>query len=98
LDATRLPDHRLVAEREGEVIGWAAVSATSERYVYADVVEHSVYEDPTVAGQGVGTALLRALIASTYAPGIWTIQTGIFPENTASLALASPSTLTAASA
>jgi L-amino acid N-acyltransferase YncA len=59
----------------------------SARPVYAGVVEHSVY----VAGHGrrigVGRALLAALIASTEAAGIWTIQSGVFPENTASLAL-----------
>lgn len=32
-------------------------------------------------------ALLNALIASTEAAGVWTIQSGVFPENTASLAL-----------
>jgi phosphinothricin acetyltransferase len=86
-DAGRLAAHRLVAERDGKVVGWAAVSGVSERCVYGGVVEHSVYVDPAHAGQGVGTALLQALIASTEAAGIWTIQTGIFPENTASLAL-----------
>jgi L-amino acid N-acyltransferase YncA len=86
-DAGRLAAHRLVAERDGKVVGWAAVSGVSERCVYAGVVEHSVYVDPAHAGQGVGTALLQSLIASTEAAGIWTIQTGIFPENTASLAL-----------
>jgi L-amino acid N-acyltransferase YncA len=86
-DATKLPEHRLVAERDGEVVGWAAASGVSERCVYAGVVEHSVYVDPAHAGTGIGTALLRAFIESTEAAGIWTIQTGIFPENTASLAL-----------
>ncbi len=86
-DAGKLADHRLVAERGGEVVGWAAVSTVSERCVYAGVVEHSVYAEPAHAGQGIGTTLLEALIASTEAAGIWTIQTGIFPENVASLAL-----------
>ena len=51
------------------------------------MVEHSVYVDPAAQGRGVGRALLDALIASTEAAGIWTIQSGVFPENTASLAL-----------
>jgi len=55
--------------------------------VYAGVVEHSVYVDPVAQGRGVGGALLDALIASTEKAGVWTIQSGIFPENTASLAL-----------
>ncbi|MFB9415635.1 GNAT family N-acetyltransferase [Dactylosporangium matsuzakiense] len=87
-DAGRLAQHRLVAVDDlGTVLGWVAVSRVSARAVYAGVVEHSVYVDPAAQGQGVGRALLEALIASTEAAGIWTIQSGVFPENTASLAL-----------
>ncbi|MDX6738312.1 GNAT family N-acetyltransferase [Actinocorallia sp. A-T 12471] len=87
-DTGRLPDHRHVAAGpDGSVLGWIAVSATSARPAYAGVVEHSVYIRPDAQGQGVGTALLAAVIASTEAVGIWTIQSGVFPENTASLAL-----------
>jgi L-amino acid N-acyltransferase YncA len=84
-DRGKLADHRLVAEVNGAVVGWAAVSAVSARPVYAGVVEHSVYVDPAAHGQGVGTALLEALAASTEAAGIWTIQSGVFPDNAASL-------------
>jgi phosphinothricin acetyltransferase len=88
-DAARLPGHRHVAVTPdtGEVLGWVAVSATSSRRVYAGVVEHSVYVDPAARGRGVGGGLLLALIDSTEAAGIWTIESGIFPENTASLRL-----------
>jgi len=86
-DATRLPDHRVVAVADGRVVGWAAASPVSDRCVYAGVVEHSVYVDPAVQGRGVGRLLLEALVESTEAAGIWTIQSGIFPENSASLAL-----------
>jgi phosphinothricin acetyltransferase len=86
--ATHLPEHRFVAIGENDrVIGWAAVAPVSDRCAYAGVVENSVYLHPDASGRGVGTALLRALIASTEAAGIWTIQTGLFPENLASLAL-----------
>ena len=95
--AGKLPSHRYVAVtaasaagygRSGaSVLGWAAVSPVSSRSVYAGVVEHSVYVHPAARGRGVGRRLLDALIASTEAAGIWTIQSGIFPENTASLAL-----------
>ena len=86
--AARLADHRLAAlEAGGVVLGWVAVSATSSRPVYAGVVEHSVYVHPAARGRGVGRLLLGRLIASTEAAGIWTIQSGIFPENTASIAL-----------
>lgn len=87
-DAAKLPGHRHVAlDPDGRVLGWIAVSAVSDRRAYAGVVEHSVYVHPDARGRGVGVALLRVLIASTEAAGIWTIQSGIFPENTASLAL-----------
>jgi L-amino acid N-acyltransferase YncA len=86
-DAGKLPDHRLVAELNGMIVGWAAVSAVSSRPVYAGVVEHSVYVAPEARGRGVGSALLAALAASTEAAGIWTIQSGIFPDNVPSLRL-----------
>ena len=87
-DAGRLPEHRFVAvDRDGTVRGWIAVSPTSARAVYAGVVEHSVYVDPAARGRGVARLLLATLIGSTEAAGIWTIQSGVFPENTGSLAL-----------
>jgi L-amino acid N-acyltransferase YncA len=86
-DAKHLPEHRLVARYEGTVLGWAAVAAVSARPVYAGVIEHSVYVASTARHQGLGRALLDALVASTEAAGIWTIQASIFPENTASVAL-----------
>ncbi|WP_327253261.1 GNAT family N-acetyltransferase [Streptomyces sp. NBC_01244] len=87
-DAARLPEHRFAAvDPDGKLLGWVAASKVSDRCAYAGVVEHSVYVHPGARGRGVARALLDALIASTEAAGIWTIQSGIFPENTASLAL-----------
>ncbi|WP_330335323.1 GNAT family N-acetyltransferase [Streptomyces sp. NBC_00536] len=87
-DAAKLHEHRLVAlDDAGRVLGWAAVVPVSDRCAYAGVVEHSVYVHPDARGRGVGLALLTGLLASTDAAGIWTVQSGIFPENTASLAL-----------
>jgi L-amino acid N-acyltransferase YncA len=85
--AARLPGHRYVAVTGTGVLGWVAVSPVSARPVYRGVVEHSVYVHAAARGQGVGRALLAALIASTEAAGIWTIQSSIFPENAASVAL-----------
>jgi phosphinothricin acetyltransferase len=86
-DRGRRPDHRFVAVDGDAVLGWVAVTPVSARPVYAGVVEHSVYVDPDVQGRGVGAALLEALIASTEAAGVWTIQSGVFPENRPSLRL-----------
>ncbi|MFJ5546824.1 GNAT family N-acetyltransferase [Streptomyces sp. NPDC093225] len=88
-DTAKLPEHRFVAtdsSRE-QVLGWIAASRVSDRCAYSGVVEHSVYVHPAARGQGVARALLGVLISSTEAAGIWTIQSGVFPENTASLAL-----------
>jgi phosphinothricin acetyltransferase len=84
-DEQHLPSHRFVAVEDGRVLGWVAVSPVSGRCVYAGVVENSVYVSAEARGRGVGRALLEALVASTEAAGIWTIQTGVFPENAASL-------------
>ena len=85
--AGKLADHCFVAAADGQVIGWVAASPVSNRPAYRGVVEHSVYVDADARGRGVGALLLRRLIASTEAAGIWTIQSALFPENTASLAL-----------
>lgn len=88
-DAARPPELRFVATEAatGQVLGWVAAARVSDRCAYAGVVEHSVYVHPQARGRGIGTRLLETLIAATEAAGIWTIQSGIFPENTASLAV-----------
>ena len=85
-DRTHLAEHRLVAtDADGEVVGWAALSPVSDRCAYAGVAENSVYVDPEHQRRGIGSLLLQALITHAEDAGFWTIQTGIFPENTASL-------------
>jgi L-amino acid N-acyltransferase YncA len=86
-DASHLPGHRLVAIDEGRVVGWAALSPVSERCCYSGVAEDSVYIASGQQGRGIGGALLRQLIAGAERAGIWTIQAGVFPENTASVQL-----------
>jgi L-amino acid N-acyltransferase YncA len=99
-DAGHRKDCRLVAfapfEEDSElivplekltVLGWAAMSPVSARRVYAGVAEVSVYVSAAARGRGVGKALLEALIHESEASGIWTLQAGIFPENSASIAL-----------
>lgn len=85
--ATHTPSLSLVAERAGRVVGWAAAGRVSDRSAYAGVAEHSVYVAGSERGAGVGRVLLNALIEASEAQGIWTLQSGIFPENTASLSL-----------
>jgi L-amino acid N-acyltransferase YncA len=86
-DSAHLAEHRLVATEGEAVLGWAALVPVSERCVYGGVVENSVYVAASAQGRRLGGAPLDALVDSTEAAGIWTIQTGIFPENEASVRL-----------
>jgi phosphinothricin acetyltransferase len=86
-DAGHLAEHRLVVTLDDEVVGWAALSPTSDRACYRGVAEESIYVTERVRGLGFGRQLLGALVASAEAAGIWTLQAGIFPENEASIAL-----------
>jgi phosphinothricin acetyltransferase len=86
-DSGHLEACRLVAEEDGEVLGWAALAPASSRPVYAGVTEVSVYVADAGRGRGLGRRLLQALIEASEAAGIWTLQAGIFPENEASIRL-----------
>jgi L-amino acid N-acyltransferase YncA len=81
-------DCAIVAREEGQkILGWATLTKVSDRCVYDGVAEVSVYVAAVAHGKGIGSALLRELIRTSEAAGIWTLQAGIFPENTASIAL-----------
>ena len=86
-DEHHLRKPRLAARRAGELLGWAALSAVSDRCAYDGVAEASVYVSEAARGAGVGRALLKALIERAETEGIWTIQAGVFPENVPSLRL-----------
>jgi phosphinothricin acetyltransferase len=86
-DAAHLAAHRLVAAEGGRVLAWAALAPVSDRCVYAGVAEDSIYVAPDAQGRGVGRRLLGELLSSAERGGIWTVQTGIFPENQASVRL-----------
>jgi phosphinothricin acetyltransferase len=86
-DAGHSPQCRLVARNGDVVLGWAALSLVSRREVYAGVAEVSVYVAASARGLGVGGALMRALIEASELHGVWTLQSSIFPENHASVAL-----------
>jgi len=85
-DRDQLPT-RLTARCGDEIVGWAALSPVFRRAVYAGVAEVSVYVAAGARGQDVGMALLSAIMKASERAGIWTLQGGVFPENTASLAL-----------
>ncbi len=87
LRAKFVPDLAWVAELDDQVVGWTAVMPVSTRDCYAGVGETSVYVTETARGRGVGKALLFTQVTEADRAGLWTLQTSIFPENRASLAL-----------
>jgi phosphinothricin acetyltransferase len=86
-DAGHLGAPRLVARIDGEVAGWAVLAPVSDRCAYAGVAENSVYVSEQRRGLGVGRQLLERLLTLAEEAGIWTVQTGIFPENQVSIRL-----------
>ncbi len=84
---THITTCRLVARSASAVLGWAALSPTSGRCVYGGVAEVSIYVSQINRGKGIGSRLLNALIEESEQNGFWTLQAGIFPENSASLKL-----------
>lgn len=86
-NSAHLSAPRLVATSAESILGWAALNAVSTRAVYAGVAEVSVYVDKGARRQGVGRALLEAVVTESERNGIWTLQASIFPENAASVGL-----------
>lgn len=84
-DVSHLKNCRLIALSNGKITGWAALSPISSRCVYSGVAEVSVYIDPSLSGKGIGSLLLQELISKSEKEGIWTLQSGIFPENITSI-------------
>ncbi len=87
LAARWLAEHRWVAEHDGRVLGWTAVSPVSTRACYAGVGESTVYVASAAHGAGVGRTLLEHLVRAADDGGLWTLQASVFPENLASLHL-----------
>jgi L-amino acid N-acyltransferase YncA len=84
---SHLPFARLVMRDEDKILGWAALSPVSKRHAYRGVAELTVYVTESARHQGIGRALLEALIAESERNGIWTLQASIFPENVGSAKL-----------
>ncbi|MCL6274599.1 N-acetyltransferase family protein [Muricauda sp. 2012CJ35-5] len=86
-DKAHIESCRLVAEENGIILGWAALSPVSSRCVYGGVGEVSVYVGAKSRGKGSGKQLLQKLIETSENAGYWTLQSGVFPENEASIKL-----------
>jgi len=86
-DSAHMKSCRLVAVKENEILGWAALSPVSSRCVYGGVGEVSVYVGQNGRGMGLGKQLMESLIEESEKEGLWTLQSGIFPENEGSIHL-----------
>ncbi len=86
-DKSKLEHSRFAAVTDNIIVGWAALSAVSGRCVYEGVAEVSIYISNDHKGQGIGKALMTKLIVESEINGIWTLQSGMFPENEATIAL-----------
>lgn len=80
-------DLLLVAERSGEVVGWAAVVPYSEREAYAGIGEFAVYVDATARRSGAGRALMQELAEHARGRGLHKLVSKVFTTNEASRAL-----------
>ncbi len=83
-DKSHLKKCRFIAEEDGKILGWAALSPVSDRCVYGGVAEVSVYISEAARGKGVGGTLIEELIKASEQNNIWTLQSSMFPENKAS--------------
>jgi phosphinothricin acetyltransferase len=77
----------LVAERDGELVGFASVSPYKERAAYRTTVEDSVYVRSDRQGLGIGRALLTAVLDAAEASGFHAVMARIEAGGTASRAL-----------
>jgi phosphinothricin acetyltransferase len=86
-DQSHKPECRLVAEQDGRVVAWAALTSVSHRPCYRGVAEETIYVADDAQGRGIGRTLMQRLVQESERAGYWTLQAAIFPENAASLAL-----------
>ncbi|MBT8184727.1 MAG: GNAT family N-acetyltransferase [Eudoraea sp.] len=86
-DGNHLKSCRIIAIEQDKILGWAALSPVSGRCVYGGVAEVSVYIGKDFRGRGIGKLLMKELIEQSEVAGLWTLQSGIFPENTGSIKL-----------
>jgi phosphinothricin acetyltransferase len=77
----------LVAELDGDVLGWASLSPWSTRGAYARTAEGSVYVHAEQRGRGLGRLLLAAILERARGAGIGVVLARIAEANAASVRL-----------
>ena len=78
----------MVAELNGEVVGWASISAWSDRGGYRDTAEASAYVTPERHGQGIGKALMKELVKRARLIGLHVLVAQVTTTNQISLNMA----------
>jgi L-amino acid N-acyltransferase YncA len=71
----------LVAEIDGQIVGWAGTGPYSERQAYAGVAELSIYVTSAARGHGVGTALCQRLADEAERRGFYKLLGKLLPSN-----------------
>lgn len=77
----------IVATVDGRVVGWGEIRRYGQRKAYRYTVEDAVYVDPERQGEGIGTALLSALIKIAVHKGYHTMIALIVEGNDASVSM-----------
>ena len=77
----------VVAELDGEIAGFSALSPYRSRPAYATTVEDSVYVDERFRGRGVGRALLGEICQIAATRGFHTVMARVVGGHTASIGL-----------
>jgi len=77
----------MVAEQDGRIIAWGALSKWSDRCAYTDTAEVSLYVTEPCQGKGIGTRLLTQLLDEGKKQGLHAVIARITEGNTHSLSL-----------
>ncbi|HEU5246359.1 MAG TPA: arsinothricin resistance N-acetyltransferase ArsN1 family A [Candidatus Udaeobacter sp.] len=77
----------VVAEVDGQIVGWAGAGPYRTRECYRGIGEFSMYVHRAGRGRGVGDSLLSALISEAERLRLWKLLSRIFLFNEASRAL-----------
>ena len=77
----------VVAVADGKVVGWASLSAYSDRCAYAETAEISVYVKESFRNQGLGKKLMQAVLDAGKKAGLHTVISRIAGGNNVSINL-----------
>lgn len=87
-DARREAGHAvLVADRDGQILGYASYGPFRDKAGYARTMEHSIYVDAAARRLGIGAMLLGSIIECATAAGVHALIGGLSDDNEVSLRL-----------